>query len=45
MFGELLYAFGLILVGETVERLGNGFIEWKGVFESEVCELVLGLSG
>ena len=41
---ELLYAYDLVLKGETIEGLRNKFSKWKEAFESKGLKAKLGKS-
>ena len=39
---ELLYADDLVMMSETVERLGNKFLKWQEAFEGKGLKVSLG---
>ena len=38
---ELPYADDLVLMSETIEGLGNKFLEWKEAFENKCLKVIL----
>ena len=44
MLSELLYADDLILMSETIEGLGDKFLNWREAFESRGMKVNLGKS-